>query len=96
MLATQGNISFDVIGQGLAPYEWLNSKPNSLEYSREFSQEGLGLKTYQSDIFNNWLNSGWVTAVNSASAISTITGSFTIDELTIKKKSMGITKPCGG
>lgn len=54
-----------------------------------FSQEGLGIKTYQSDIFNNWLSTEWIDGANGISAVTAIDtsdGSFTIDTLNLSKK----------
>lgn len=56
------------------------------DYSKEYSQEGLGIKTYNSDMFNNWVNSEWIDSVNSRSAVSTAGNSFTIDALNIANK----------
>lgn len=53
------------------------------------SQQGLGIKTYQSDLLNNWLNTEWLdgpTGVNSITAIDTSSGSFNIDTLNLSKK----------
>lgn len=50
---------------------------------------GLLLKTYQSDIFNNWINSEWIDGDNGISAITAIdtsSGEFTIDTLNLAKK----------
>ncbi|WVR22129.1 MAG: major capsid protein [Malazfec virus 4] len=54
-----------------------------------FSQEGLAVKTYQSDIFNNWLSTEWIDGANGISeltAIDTSEGSFTLDTLNLSKK----------
>ena len=41
-----------------------NSKyENSTKYNRSSAQCGLLLKTYQSDIFTNWINSEWIDGV---------------------------------
>jgi len=58
-------------------------------YSMQYSQEGLGLKTYQSDLFNNWLNTDWIDGaggINEVTSIDTSGGSFTIDALNLAKK----------
>lgn len=50
---------------------------------------GLILKTYQSDIFNNWVKTEWITGENGISAvtaISTTGDKFTIDQLNLSKK----------
>lgn len=51
--------------------------------------QGLGVKTYQSDIFNNWVQTEWLTGANGVStvtAISTASGSFTMDTLNLSQK----------
>lgn len=53
------------------------------------SNGGLILKTYQSDMFNNWVNTEWVDGDNGISkvtAIDTSGGSFTIDTLNLAQK----------
>jgi hypothetical protein len=55
----------------------------------ESSMNGLALKTYQSDIFNNWLSKEWIdgtNGINAITAIDTSSGSFTIDTLNLSKK----------
>lgn len=50
---------------------------------------GLILKTYQSDIFTNWVKTEWITGENGISAvtaISTAGDKFTIDQLNLSKK----------
>ena len=52
-------------------------------------QNGLGIKTYQSDIFNNWLDNDLITGSNGIAeitAIDTSDGSFSIDTLNLSKK----------
>lgn len=53
-------------------------------------QEGLAVKTYQSDKNNNWLNSEWIDGTNGVNAVTSIqvdeNGRFTLDEFNIKKK----------
>lgn len=50
---------------------------------------GLILKTYQSDMFTNWVKTEWITGENGISAvtaISTAGDKFTIDQLNLSKK----------
>lgn len=50
---------------------------------------GLALKTYQSDINTNWVNTEWLdgdSGINSITAIDTSSGSFTLDTLNLAKK----------
>lgn len=54
-----------------------------------YSQYGLALKTHQSDIFNNWVNTDWIdgeNGINAITAIDTSKGEFTIDQFNLAKK----------
>lgn len=89
ILANQSTVApFDVNAENYAPYSWIlgdaAGRANALN-----TQEGLPVKTYQSDLFNNWLNTEWLdgsTGVNAITAISTESGSFTIDTLNLSTK----------
>ena len=53
------------------------------------SQEGLGIKTYQSDLFNNWISTEWIdgsNGINEVTAVSTAGDEFTIDSLNLANK----------
>ncbi len=53
------------------------------------SQEGLAVKTYQSDLFNNWISTEWIdgsNGINEVTAVSTEGDSFTIDALNLANK----------
>ena len=59
---------------------------NSYNY---FNLNGLCVKTYQSDIFNNWINTEWLdgeNGINAITAVSTAGDEFTIDSLNLAKK----------
>lgn len=50
---------------------------------------GLAVKTYQSDIFNNWIQTEWLEGENGINAITSVdtrSGSFTMDTLNLAKK----------
>lgn len=58
-------------------------------YCKLSTQEGLGIKTYQSDLFNNWVDTDWidgVNGINTITAVDTTSGSFSIDTLQLSKK----------
>jgi len=60
-----------------------------LGYCKLSSQEGLGLKTYQSDLFNNWISTEWIdgaNGINEITAVDTSSGEFTINALQINNK----------
>jgi hypothetical protein len=54
------------------------------------TQEGLALKTYQSDKFNNWIDTEWIDGTNGVSQVTRVgtdvDGSFTIDALSLANK----------
>ena len=88
MAATNVTTPFDVRAQDLPPYNYVlgigSGKSNLLP-----SQEGLAVKTYMSDIFNNWLETEWIDGtdgINEITAIDTSSGSFTLDTLNLSKK----------
>jgi hypothetical protein len=59
------------------------------EYYKLASQEGLGIKTYQSDLFNNWISTEWIdgsNGINEVTAVSTAGDEFTIDSLNLANK----------
>ena len=68
----------------LVPYSYV-ANTNSIEFRKQ-TQEGLAVKTYQSDLFNNWVKTEWVEEINNKTAISTTGGKFTIEQLNISKK----------
>ncbi|AXH74404.1 MAG: major capsid protein [Microviridae sp.] len=85
---TNSPTAFDVNGLGYAPYSLLlNAAAGKTPYMQ--TQEGLALKTYQSDLFNNWLSTEWIDGaggINEITSIDTTGGSFTIDTLNLSKK----------
>lgn len=61
----------------------------SIRYSKMSSQEGLAIKTYQNDLFNNWMNTEWIDGENGINAITAIDvsgGSLQIDALLLGTK----------
>lgn len=54
-----------------------------------FEDNGLMVKTYQSDLFNNWLNTEYIdgeSGISALTAVSVSDGSFTIDSLNLAEK----------
>ena len=59
------------------------------EISVKYTQEGLGIKTYQSDLFNNWISTEWIdgtNGINEITSVSTAGDEFTIDALNLASK----------
>ena len=46
----------------------------------------MGVKTYQSDLFNNWIRTEWVNEIANKSSVNVVGGKFTLDQLNISKK----------
>lgn len=77
----------------IAPYNYYRSGVPGGEYGNKFAisyaQELLALKTYQSDLFNNWISTEWIdgpNGINEITSVDTTGDSFTIDALNLAKK----------
>lgn len=71
----------------LSVYQKQNATGQKMVTVGEMS--GLGLKTYLSDRFNNWLDTEWIDGPNGIAEISKVeieNGAFTIDSLNLAKK----------
>ena len=61
---------------------------NNIMYNA-FTMNGLAVKTYQSDLFNNWINTEWIDGENGIGAITAIdtsSGEFKLDTLLLAQK----------
>lgn len=77
------------IGSAQQPYSYALEGNIEYGYSATRSQEGLGVKTYQSDKFNNYLRTEWITGaggVNELSRIDVSSGYLEIEALNLGKK----------
>lgn len=91
LMAVQDTSAFYINDRSGAPYEYIfkQSVNDPKKYSKQSTQEGLGLKTYQSDLFNNWISTEWIdgtNGINEVTAVSTTGDSFTIDALNLANK----------
>ena len=83
--------AFEINSSSEAPYG-LGLGKSGVKYDTAYcksSQEGLGIKTYQSDLFNNWISTDWIdgtNGVNEVTAVSTAGNEFTIDALNLANK----------
>lgn len=71
-----------------APYNYSLLESSGF-YTKTQPNCGLLVKTYQSDLFNNWMNKEWIDGVNGVAAlskVSTADGGFTIDALNLATK----------
>ena len=99
------NMRENILAAGRTAYECTESfitnifktheDPNAIDpdknqvYDCASPMVGLVLKTYQSDINTNWVNTEWLdgdNGINTITAIDTSTGNFTLDTLNLAKK----------
>ncbi|AXH74973.1 MAG: major capsid protein [Microviridae sp.] len=81
--------AYKITASSAQPYGLPLAGYSTLHKYSQFSQEGLALKTYQSDLFNNWISTEWIDGadgVSEVTKIDTTSGGFTIDELNLSKK----------
>lgn len=89
LLSADPDIPFIIDENSPEPYSIPLTKQYNLRMAAVNCQEGLLVKTYQSDIFNNWVNSDLISGSDSIaelSKVSTAGNSFTIDTLNLSKK----------
>lgn len=81
---------FPTISNGnYAPYNFHGQTIDNKK-GYEFSQAGLGIKTYLSDRFNNWLSTEWIdgatNGINEITSVDVSDGKLSMDELILSKK----------
>jgi len=91
--AVRDTTAFEITKNSSAPYGLgLDHEYNAgviTKVSAKANQEGLGIKTYQSDLFNNWISTEWIdgsNGINEVTAVSTAGDEFTIDSLNLANK----------
>ena len=94
LAAIQNPAPFNIADPDLDPYALLLAPNPSSQYQTYMqNQEGLLLKTYNSDLFNNWVNTDWIDGnggINELTAIDTSGGSFTIEQLNLANKAYNL------
>lgn len=90
LAAVKSTSAFEINAGTAAPFGWALANNGGSIWSKQYSQEGLAVKTYQSDLFNNWLNTEYIDGENGINARTAIQvdedGKFTIDNFLIKQK----------
>ena len=89
LLATDLDTRFEINNKTYLPYGQLTGVTGIGNGYNYFNLNGLCVKTYQSDIFNNWINTEWLdgeNGINAITAVSTAGDEFTIDSLNLAKK----------
>lgn len=101
MLATGKGIAYQVPMSNKLPYtastEPIYAFTEGTDYSKPervnacyFNQAGLGIKTYLSDRFNNWLSTEWIdgqNGINEITAVEIVDGKLSMDALILQKKT---------
>lgn len=90
ILTTKGNITFNATGDNSIPLlkSFAERLPNG-KLNTTSVQYGLCLKTYNSDLLQNWVNTEWidgVSGINEISAVDVTDGKLTMDALNLAQK----------
>lgn len=88
ILQAPTNIPYNLSGSAISLMTKFSQRTNNY-LNTTFPQFGLCVKTYQSDLFNNWINTEWIDGENGISEITSVAvtgGSFTIDALNLAQK----------
>ena len=83
------NNEYQITNTSISPYGDLAKRTEAGNLNTTSPMFGLAIKTYQSDIFNNWINTEWLDGeggINEITAIDVSSGSFTMDTLNLAKK----------
>ena len=88
ILQAPTNAPYDLSTSAISVMTKFSQRTNNY-LNTTFPQFGLCVKTYQSDLFNNWINTEWIDGENGISEITSVAvtnGSFTIDALNLAQK----------
>lgn len=91
ILLTSGDIVFDISNESMsvAPFTNFAKRTAQGNLNTINTQYGLCLKTYNSDLYQNWINTEWiegVTGINEASAVDVADGKLSMDALNLAQK----------
>lgn len=92
ILGTKGNVALKINSSGTVPAvykQFTNRLVGSNKLNTTGSQFGLALRTYQSDLYQNWVNTDWIDGaggINEISAVDVTEGVLKMDALNLAKK----------
>nr|DAF08144.1 MAG TPA: Major capsid protein [Microviridae sp.] len=92
ILLTAGDMTFDIsnTAKSIAPFvNFVKRKVANGKLNASDPQYGLCLKTYNSDLYQNWINTEWiegVNGINEASAVDVSDGTLSMDALNLSQK----------
>ena len=81
--------AYTINNTAIAPYGNVLAGLGGNQFAAAQPLEGLALKTYQSDLFNNWIDTDWIDGVggvNDVTKVDTTGNEFTIDALNLAQK----------
>ena len=91
ILLTPGDTVFDIsnASTSIEPFTNFAKRNQQSLLNTSFTQYGLCLKTYNSDVYQNWINTEWIegiTGINEASAVNVEDGKLSMDALNLAQK----------
>ena len=91
ILLTPGDTVFDVasLSTSVEPFNLFTQRDSNNKLNSTNTQFGLCLKTYNSDLYQNWINTEWIDGVdgiNEASAVDVSDGTLSMDALNLSQK----------
>lgn len=92
ILLTAGDTVFDISNKTMSVEPFINFAKRKAENNKlntSDPQYGLCLKTYNSDLYQNWINTEWiegVNGINEASAVDVSDGTLSMDALNLSQK----------
>lgn len=91
ILLTSGDIEFDISNEAMSipPFTDFAKRTSQKNLNTTNPQFGLCLKTYNSDVYQNWINTEWIegsTGINEASAVDVSDGKLSMDALNLSQK----------
>lgn len=91
ILLTPGDTVFDIASKtaSVEPFNTFTNRLTSQSLYTTVPQFGLCLKTYNSDLYQNWINTEWIegtNGINEASAVDVADGTLSMDALNLAQK----------
>lgn len=91
ILLKPGDIEFDISNESMSvpPFTDFAKRTSQKNLNTTNTQFGLCLKTYNSDLYQNWINTEWIegsNGINEASAVDVSDGKLSMDALNLSQK----------
>lgn len=91
ILLTPGDVEFDISNEAMSipPFTDFAKRTPQKDLNTSNTQFGLCLKTYNSDLYQNWINTEWIegsNGINEASAVDVSDGKLSMDALNLSQK----------